>query len=328
MDWLLYHTRPSSSRSLSSRSLVSTVLLALLLGGCSSGDSKVEAALRETQVRLQGLTNALETGRVRNATIITEYASLLKSSRPELVPLLVELEKEATTLSPVYQGLQQRFSAVKDNSEQFENWREKVQELLAIQNAATLAIYNDALSDTVNVIADLSEGKLARVNAISQEAEQKANNAKNYGAGSQYIGNPHYGRWSQGSGGSFWAWYGQYHFFSSMFGGRRYYYNDWGRYRGYSYYNDVGRSNFTSRSQRASQRAVDNRARKQFGSSGRYKSPYSRSRTGASGMSRASTAQQRSLFKSQYSSRGKTSKFQSSSRNSRYRTSRGVSRGK
>ena len=323
MDWLLYHTRPSSRRV-----LVSTVLLALLLGGCTSGDAKVEAALKETQVRLQGLTAALETGKVRNATIITEYASLLKSSRPELVPLLVELEKEATTLSPVYQGLQQRFSAVKDNSEQFENWTEKVQELLAIQNAATLAVYNDALSDTVNVIADLSEGKLARVNAISQEAEQKANNAKNYGAGSQYIGNPHYGRWSHGSGGSFWAWYGQYRFFSSMFGGHRYYYNDWGRNRGYSYYNDVGRNNFTSRSQRASQRDVDNRARKQFGSSGRYKSPYSRSRTGASGMSRASTAQQKSLFKSQYSSRSKTSKFQSSSRNSSYRTSRGVSRGK
>lgn len=310
------------------RAVACTVLLALNLGGCTSGEAEVESALQKTQVQLQQLAAALDAGKVRNAMIIKQYATVLKASRPELVPLLAELEKEATTMSPVYQGLQQRYLAVKDNTEQFENWTDKVQELLAIQNAANLAIYNDALSDTVNVIADLSQGELARVNAISAEAEQKANNAKNYGAGSQYIGNPSYGHWSHGSGGSFWAWYGQYHFFSSMFGGRRYYYNDWGRNRGYSYYNDIGRGNYTSRSQRASQRDVDNRARKQFGSKGNYRSPYSKSRTGASGMSRASSAQQKSLFKSQYSSGGKTSKFQSSSRNSRYRTSRGVSRGK
>lgn len=318
MNQLLYYIRALSTM----------ILLASMLSGCTSGKSEVEAALAKTQSRLQELATALDSGTVRNATLIRQYATILKSSRPELVPLLVELEKEATTMSPVYQSLQQRYSAVKDNIEQFDNWTDKVQELLAIQSAATLAIYNDALSDTVNVIADLSRGELARVNAISQEAEQKANNAKDYGAGSQYIGNPHYGHWSHGSGGSFWAWYGQYHFFSSMFGGRRYYYNDWGRNRGYSYYNDVGRGNFTSRSQRAGQRDVDNRARKQFGSKGNYKSPYSKSRIGASGISRASSAQQKNLFKSRYSSGGKTSKFQSSSRNSGYRTSRGVSRGK
>ncbi|MFP6806081.1 MAG: hypothetical protein VB957_02680 [Pseudomonadales bacterium] len=305
--------------------------LALLVGalsGCSSGESKVEAAMLKTGNQLQVLNSALDGGTIRNATIIKQYSSILKSSRPELKPLLFELEKDATTMSPVYTSLQQRYSAVKDNIEQFDSWTAKVQELNAIQTASTVAIYNDALSDTVNVIADLSHGELARVNAVSQEAEQKANGSKNFGAGSQYIGNPHYGHWSQRSGGSFWAWYGQYHFFSSMFGGRRYYYNDWGRNRGYSYYNDVGRSSFTSRSQRASQGAVDNRARKQFGSKGTYKSPYSKSRVGASGISRASTAQQKSLFKSQYSGSSKRSKFQSSSRNSGFRTSRGVSRGK
>lgn len=304
------------------------LLLVLVLGGCTSGEAEVESALQKTQVQLQELTAALEGGKVRNATFITQYAAFLKVNRPELVPLLVELEKEATTMSPVYLGLQQRFSAVKDNTEQFDNWTDKVLELQAIQRAASLDIFNDALSDTVNVLADFSKGELARVNAISRAAELKANNAKDFGPGSQYIGNPQYGRWSHGSGGSFWAWYGQYHFFSSMFGARRYYYNDWGRSRGYSYYSDVGRGNFTSRSQRASQRDVDNRARKQFGSRGNYRSPYSKSRTGASGISRASSAQQKSLFKSRYSSGGRTSKFQSSSRNSGYRTSRGVSRGK
>ncbi len=307
---------------------VAVLLLLLGLIGCSSGEEQVAQALANTERQLETLGSALDSGTIRNASIIKQYSAVLKKSRPELVPLLVELEKESTRQGPVFQGLVQRQAAIRDNIEQFDSWTDKVEELKAIQNAASLAIYNDALSDTVNVIADLSRGELARVNAVSQEAEQQANGSKDFGAGSQYIGNPQYGHWSQGSGGSFWAWYGQYHFFSSLFGGRRYYYNDWGQNRGYSYYNDVGRRNFTSRSQRASQAAVDNRARKQFGSKGTYKSPYSKRRVGASGISRASSAQQKSLFKSQYSSGGKSSKFKSSSRNSSFRTSRGVSRGK
>ena len=185
------------------------------------------------------------------------------------------------------------------------------------------------MSDTVNVIADLSEGELARVNAVSKQTDLKANSSKDYGAGSQYMGNPHYGRWSHGSGGSFWVWYGQYRFFGSMFGGRRYYYNDWAGGRGYSYYHDVGRNSYTSRSQRAAQGDVDRRARKQFGRSGKFRSPYSKSRTGATGMSKSSLASQKSAFKSPYGKRSaSTSKYQSSTRNSGFRTSRGASRGK
>ncbi|MEM6831957.1 MAG: hypothetical protein AAF551_15710, partial [Bacteroidota bacterium] len=62
---------------------------------------------------------------------------------------------------------------------------------------------------------------------------------------SNYVGNPRYGSWqSNGNGGSFWAFYGQYAFMSSMFNlfaypARRSYYDDWrgGYYgRGRSYY--------------------------------------------------------------------------------------------
>ena len=310
------------------RLLFCIVVAALVLSGCSSGERMVEDALANTDRGLQDLNTAIDQGRVRNATIIKQYVRILKSSRPELAPLLVELENDGTTQGPLFKSLKNRFQGIKDNTEQFPSWKEKHAELVAIANGANLSIYNDALSDTVNVIADLSRGELARVNAVSQEVEQKMNKSSDYGAGSQLIGNPHYGRWSHGSGGSFWAWYGQYAFFSSMFGGRRHYYNDWGRNRGYSYYHDYGRNNYTSRSQRASQRNVDTRARKQFGSRGGYKSPYSKSRAGYSGISRNSTAQQQSLFKSQYGKSSRSSKFQSTSRNSSYRTSRGISRGK
>ncbi len=55
---------------------------------------------------------------------------------------------------------------------------------------------------------------------------------------SNYVGNSRYGRWEQRGGNSFWAFYGQYAFMSSMFNMmaypvRRSYYNDWrGNYYG------------------------------------------------------------------------------------------------
>lgn len=53
-----------------------------------------------------------------------------------------------------------------------------------------------------------------------------------------YVGNEKYGRWENRGGSSFWAFYGQYAFMSSMFRmatypAQRSYYNDWrGNYRG------------------------------------------------------------------------------------------------
>ena len=301
----------------------------LLLGACSSGEGQLKAQLSATESALAGLTNAFNKGELRNATMIKQYSRLLSRSRPDLAPLLSELERESTSANPVLKSLYTRFDGVRNQTELYDSWVEKVAELKSIQAAANPAAFNDALSDTVNVIADLSKGDLARVNATSKAAEMTMNNAKDYGAGSQYIGNPHYGNWSHGSRGSFWVWYGQYHFFSSMFGRNRYYYNDWSGRRGYSYYHDIGRNSYTSRSQRSAQNDVQRRARKQFGSSGNFKSPYAKSRSGATGISKASRAQQTSAFKSPYArSRATTSKYQSSTRTSRFRTSRGRSRGK
>ncbi len=55
--------------------------------------------------------------------------------------------------------------------------------------------------------------------------------------GMALVGNKECGRWERDrSGNRYWAWYGRYHFYGTMFGGRRYYYNDWntwhGSYRG------------------------------------------------------------------------------------------------
>lgn len=300
--------------------------LVLLLQGCSSGKARVEDQLAAVEQNLNGIRDALNANGIRNATIIRQYSDVLKNKRPELRSLLVELEKDATVQGPLFLGLEDRLQKVRDGAG-FDSWTEKLDEASRLNSATSRETYNDALSDTVNVLADLSEGELARVNAISQTAEQTLNKSGNMGPGSQYVGNPHYGHWSHGSGGSFWAWYGQYAFFSSMFG-RNHYYHDWAGNRGYSYYHDVGRNHYTSRTQRTRQLDTDTRSRKQFGTQGRYKSPYARTRGGSAGLSSGSRGLQKSTFKSQYSSSGKTSKFQSSSRSSGFRTSSGISRGK
>lgn len=315
--------------------VISVLVLALAgLAGCgSSGDSQVAGETLSAETRLKELERAINARSLRNALLIEKYAEVLRSSRPELSPLLSELKKEATTEAPLYRSLKDRLQGVTGGTEYFESWTDKVAELQSIQSGADTTAYNDALSDTVNVIADMSDGKLARVNAVSRADEQKLNQSKDYGAGSQYVGNPHYGSWSHGSGGSFWAWYGQYAFFSSMFGGNRHYYNDWSGRRGYSYYHDVGRNSYSSRSQRASMAAVDTRAQKQFRNTGQYQSPYSKQRSGASGLSAKSTAQSKSVFKSKYGSTSSSgsrtaSSYSSGGRSSASRTSGGVSRGK
>jgi ribosomal protein S8 len=61
-----------------------------------------------------------------------------------------------------------------------------------------------------------------------------------------YVGNQKYGSWqNQSNGSSFWAFYGQYHFMSSLFYGssHRYYRNDYNYYRT----NHHGKSNFYGR---------------------------------------------------------------------------------
>ncbi|MAI42467.1 MAG: hypothetical protein ACJ0Q6_02205 [Candidatus Azotimanducaceae bacterium] len=316
---------PSSGLVRRNRLVLLAATVGLLLIGCSSGESRVNSELAVVQDNIEKLNLALEKNLLRNAILIRQYASILSSKYSELSPLLKELKKDATPEGPLFQGLEKRYQGLKTGRENFQSWTDKLLEAKKLNAATKLDAYNDALSDTVNVIADLSNGELARVNSVSATAEKSINNSKSYGHGGQYMGNPHYGYWSHGAGGSFWAWYGQYALFSTLVGNNRYYYNDWARNRGYSYYHDVGRNHYTSRAQRAGMTDTDNRARRQFGSQGRYQSPYARNRGGAAGLSSSSRGLQTSAFKSQYA---KASNYQSSTRTSGYRTSTGLSRGK
>ncbi len=307
--------------------VVLVICCLLFLSACSDKvQEAIESNTRVAEFRLDDLGKKLDSGQVRNAMILTQYAGLLKQDKPELGPLLSQLATDSTRQGPMYQNLANRLARAKDDSAAFVSKDERLAELENLAQATDATLFGDALSDPINVIADMSGGKLARVNAISRETSLQANGASDDGAGSQMVGNPNYGQWQTGSSGmSFWAWYGMYSMFSNLTSPVRY--DRWSRSRDYSYYNDYGRHRYSSPSQIRTQETLNTKTKKQFGNKGTFRSPYAKDRTGASKVSVASQqAKSASKFagRSSYSRASGTSSF----RNSSNTRSRSPSRGK
>ncbi|MCL1058768.1 hypothetical protein CXF83_19625 [Shewanella sp. Choline-02u-19] len=312
---------------------VLTVILALSLAGC--GDDRPEQIAKYQQLsqqRLDTLSTMLNDGQVRNANLLQQYTRILSQQKPDLVPLLNQLATDATARGPMFTSLTRRLTEAQ-NAANFVDLDQQLAEVENLYQAMDPSLYNDMLSDQLNVVADMSDGALARVNSISREAATLANGSEDFGAGSQLVGNPSYGNWQSGSSGmSIWAWYGMYSMFSNLTRGPIGY-DRWSSRRNYSYYNDVGRYRYTSPKQARSQTQTFERTKKQFSSQGKkFDSPYAKSRTGSTSLSRQSTstpkasstgrtASSKSKFRSNYS---KDSSF----RNSSSRTTRGVRRGK
>jgi hypothetical protein len=315
--------------------LLLIIVTTFSLFGC--GDPVKEQIIQQTPIteqRVQQLGEALTDGQVRNASLINQYAAKVNQLKPQLAPLIAEFSKDATINGPMYKALLDRVNTVKNQPQMFDSNQALYNELLNIYQAADPILYSDALSDPLNVLADMSDGELPRINALSKAQSQQANNAQDFGTGEQLIGNPNYGNWQTGSNGmSFWAWYGMYSMMGDLFG-RRTSYNDWGRSRNYSYYNDYGRTRYSSPSQLKKQTQRDTRMKKSFASKGqKFSSPYSKSRAGSSSLSSQSKTAQTSAkrFRSdsvKKSSYSKKSTKSSGFRNSNTNTSRGFRRGK
>ncbi len=316
--------------------LLLVIITTLSLVGC--GDpvkEQIEQQLPITEQRVSQLGDALNNGQVRNASLIKKYADTVMASKSNLAPLINEFRKDASTDGPMYKALLDRINTAKNQPQMFDSSQALYNELLNIYQAADPVLYSDALSDPLNVLADMSDGQLPRINSLSKSQSQQANNAQDFGTGEQLIGNPSYGNWQTGSNGmSFWAWYGMYSLMGDMFG-RRTSYNDWGRQRNYSYYNDYGRTRYSSPNQLKKQTSLDTRTKKSFSSRGqKFTSPYSKNRAGSSSLSSQSKTAQtsanrfrtNSVKKSSYASKSKSKN--SSFRNSNTNTSRGFRRGK
>ena len=302
--------------------------VSLLVVGCGDDrPDRLQSNIQTVDYLVKDLGRNIQGHKIRNVIILQEYAKLLSVKKPELKPLLDQLSRDATTEGPMYQGLLSRLKTLKDKPQVLGDIEAQLSESETLIDAADLNLFNDLLSDPINVIADMSDGKLARVNAISKETSLKANKAQDNGAGSQLVGNPGYGSWQTNNNGtSFWQWYGMYSMFSALTS-RPIYYSSWSSNRDYSYYNDYGRNRYTSPQQMKTQDNLATKTKKQFANKGGFKSPYAKSKTGASRMSSSSLKAKRSQPFSGQSSYSKA-KSSSSFRNSQSTTSRGISRGK
>lgn len=307
--------------------------LGLLVSACGDErQDRIDSNIKSAEYLIDSLGQALDNNNIRNAMLLEQYALLLSKDKPELKPLLTELSRDATRDGPTYQGLVQRLKTISEQPQIVGDIEAQLYETEVLMEASDPNLFNDALSDPINVIADMSDGKLARVNAISQQQSLLANGAEDNGAGSQLVGNPGYGQWqSNSSGMSFWHWYGMYSMFSAITNPVRY--DRWSSNRDYSYYNDVGRNRYTSPQQTKKQNDLATKTKKQFGNNKGFKSAYAKSKTGASSMSGASRKAQKSTpfsGRSSYSKARSQTKASSSSsfRNSKTTSSRGTSRGK
>ncbi|MDP2636674.1 MULTISPECIES: hypothetical protein [unclassified Pseudoalteromonas] len=301
--------------------LISLFCLISLLMGCQSKEEQLQQTIQQSitkaEVELEGLGKALDNGSIRNAVLLSEYARIISNEKPQLSQIASVMAQDATRNGALYTGLQQRLADIK-NTHLIPPYEETLRNLDLLRDAAKPTLFSDALTDPINMLADMSGGSLARVGAISQQAEGP-------GEGNQLVGNPNYGSWQTNSNGmSFWAWYGMYRILGDVFD--RVEYGSWSKRRKYSYYNDYGRARYTSPKQMKAQTAVETRTRQSYSRQGKqFTSPYATKKTGASGLSRSSYTPPKS--RSSYS-KSSYSKSSGSIRNSGSRTSRGISRGK
>ena len=266
------------------------LLFALGLWACGDGGlhDRVEATVGRLEGAVERLGEQLDRGTLRNGALIRQYADKVAAAKPELRDLARVLEREATRQGTLYQGIATRVRDLRTTlpapGAAQQEYAPVAEELDALADAVDPAEFNRALSDPLNVLADLSDGALPRVDATSMSASRNANRASDFGPGSQLVGNPNYGRWRTDSGGnSFWVWYGQFALIRDLLGGPRIGYGAWAGGRDYSYYHDYGRRNYTSPAGRQQQRQVESTARRKFASQNRaFRSPYDRRRQGAS----------------------------------------------
>jgi len=305
-------------------------LTALIIISCSSQEDNLVKELsgfhRQVETQMNALKIHIDKGRLRNIAILKTYADFVEAERPEMKKIVDVLRRDATSSGPAFQSLTSRLSEAKKQIAPAARQgvgasRELTAEYNAIAQAVNANEYNLMLSDPVNVLAGMSNGKLARVKDL---ANAQSHSGVTPSAGSELVGNPNYGEWRQNSSGSsFWAFYGQYAFFSSLFSSPVRY-DTWASNRPSSYYGDRGRDYYTSPSHKQRYQQTEARERKNFSKQGKsFQSPYARSAN--SRLSNKSISSAPSKFQSTYgkstlgssSQRSSTQSQRSSSYNSR-----------
>lgn len=294
------------------------LLLSCLLAACTSQEEKWLKALKKsyqlTEHSIKKLGQHLDAGHLKNAELLKSYAKVIKTDDPAVEPIISTLAANAITSGPMYGGLIQRLRDVDDQLKAIEKSGNKLTqqqantlstELNTLAIAARTNNFDGMLIDPINVIAGMSKGKLAKVSELAYEGAIKESTTTP--TGSELVGNPTYGTWkTDSSGSSFWEFYGQYAFFSSLFDRPVYYYH-WSRHRPPSYYHDYGRDYYSSPKQKTNATQAETRTKKQFAKSGKsFQSPYAKKVSSSTAAKKTSKLATPSKFKSSYASTTKS----------------------
>nr|VFK28937.1 MAG: hypothetical protein BECKMB1821I_GA0114274_100792 [Candidatus Kentron sp. MB] len=239
------------------------VLFVAGLAGCSNQYAQKAAKKAEAvEGQLAELGKQIDAGALVNTRIIKTYADQLASRKPAFQEIATQLRLDATTKGPLYRGLRQRLEKVNRNPRNKKGFAVAFQELNALEAGSDPLVYNDALLDVVNTLADLSQGKLPRINVPPNAKTAAVKGDGDQVPGSYLVGNPAYGEWkTDSSGKSFWEWYGMYRMFTDVaglvgsgFGGGFYrgpiYHDNWYGKPRYSFYHDSGRNAYGSHADR------------------------------------------------------------------------------
>jgi hypothetical protein len=314
----------------------------LLLSACVSKEAALEGELDKEMELATRTLNQLKAelgtpSRLSNVTILRKYADDLGRMKPSLATAAQTMASNGDPEGPMVQALEKRLNAVRlTKGRHIDRLKEQLVEVVTVKEAANPNVFNDALADSVNVIADLSDGKLSRVQSISRRDQASRYEAAYAAPGAQLIGNPQYGYWEQEAGGGYiWTWFAVYWFFDEVldlddvFERRHYRYGYWSRHRPYSYYYDHGRYRYTSPKTLKKQYTQDqkfaattrNKPRSQ-----RHRSPFAKKAPGGGTVSLAS--RKTSTNRSARSSSPYAFTSSSSSRQGASRTNRGPRWGK
>jgi len=241
----------------------------LTLTGCGNNYSEqLQGEYSKVEQNLVTLERLLYNRQLTNAKIVDIYAKKLAQIKPDFKPIAESMAKDSTEKGVLYTGLVKRLKKVNREPENKQQFQLAHQSLVSIDIAADPVVFNDALLDLINTMAELSGGQLETV-SIPKDSQKANVRGETVTPGSYLVGNPSYGEYRQSSSGSsMWHWYGQYAFFSSLMRGGLYnqspiYYNDWNRRPRYSYYNDYGRNTYGSTSDRNQTRQRNNTMRDQ-----------------------------------------------------------------
>lgn len=285
---------------------LTTIFIASMLVAC--GSDPIEPIYKDVKINYSAAKSALgildrqlDGGSLQNAILLKSYAKYAREKKPEFAQIIDTLESEGTKQGPTYTQIIQRLSDINPQVSSKPKTVEAASsanfELLNIR--AAIANYDAMLVDAINVLSEFTNGELPKL----REIEFEDSSAEGGDIGSQYVGNSAYGQWrTNSSGNSFWHWYGQYAFFSSMFRGPVYY-DNWSYNRRPSYYHDRANGAYTSSSSRKNNTDALSRTKKSYTSKGKsFKSPYARNTRikGVAG-STVKSGSSKKPFKSAYS---------------------------